>query len=162
MFRIMLDVFLRSVSEQESPNHAVCWLTDRCCARCICMSLTPALRLDLNSSAQATGDHGSKATIYAIFQCSTQISTAQDVLNPQFSIDQDVTLAAGKDKGTKLPGLPLMIPDATAGIDAYEFSVSSGAMIDWSLRGEDLGLTVTPQFQARARRTFSSKGAIMS
>ena len=49
-------------------------------------------------------------------------------------------MAAGKDKGTKLPGLPLMIPDATAGIDAYEFSVSSGAIIDWSLRGEVSGL----------------------
>ena len=54
----------------------------------------------------------------------------------QVNIDQDVTFAAGKNKGTKLPGLPLMIPDASAGIDAYEFSISSGAIVDWSLRGE--------------------------
>jgi hypothetical protein len=54
----------------------------------------------------------------------------------QMSIDADMGLAAGKDKGTKLPGLPLMIPDASAGVDAYEFSLSKGALVDWSLRGE--------------------------
>ena len=57
------------------------------------------------------------------------------------SFDTDLTLAAGKDKGGKLPGLPLMIPDASAGVDAYEFSVSKGALVDWSLRGEALNNT---------------------
>ena len=54
----------------------------------------------------------------------------------QTSIDQDITLAAGKDKGTKLPGLALTLPDASAGVDAFEFSVSRGAIVDWSLRGD--------------------------
>ena len=57
---------------------------------------------------------------------------------PQTTIDQDITLAAGRDHGTKLPGLTLTLPDASAGIDAFEFSVSQGAIIDWSLRGDGL------------------------
>ena len=48
----------------------------------------------------------------------------------------DVILAAGKNTGLKLPGMPLTLPDVFAGAHALEYPVSSGAIIDYSLRGE--------------------------
>ena len=77
--------------------------------------------------------HARKALVLCPEFCPEQTNCTPHL---QMNIDQDLTLAAGKDKGTKLPGLPLMIPDVSAGVDAFEFSISNGVMIDWSLRGE--------------------------
>ena len=57
----------------------------------------------------------------------------------QTALDVDVILAAGKNTGVKLPGLALTLPDVYAGIHALEYPVSSGAIIDYSLRGEGFG-----------------------
>jgi len=57
------------------------------------------------------------------------------VICPQAALDVDVILAAGKNTGLKLPGMPLTLPDVFAGAHALEYPVSSGAIIDYSLRG---------------------------
>ena len=53
----------------------------------------------------------------------------------QASFDVDMELAGGKDRGGKLPGTPLNVPDVRSGFKSWEYSVSSGAILDISLRG---------------------------
>ena len=54
---------------------------------------------------------------------------------PQASFDIDMELAGGRDRGGKLPGTPLNVPNVRSGFKSWEYSVSSGAMLDLSLRG---------------------------
>ena len=44
-------------------------------------------------------------------------------------------LAGGKDRGGRLPGTPLNVPSVRSGFKTWEYSVSSGALLDLSLRG---------------------------
>ncbi len=53
----------------------------------------------------------------------------------QASFDIDMELAGGKDRGGRLPGTPLNVPSIRSGFKTWEYSVSSGAMLDLSLRG---------------------------
>jgi hypothetical protein len=53
----------------------------------------------------------------------------------QASFNVDMELATGKGKGGKLPGTPLNIPDVRSGFKSWEYSISSGALLDLSLRG---------------------------
>ena len=53
----------------------------------------------------------------------------------QASFDVDMELAGGKDRGGRLPGTPLNVPNVRSGFKTWEYSVSSGVLLDLSLRG---------------------------
>ena len=52
------------------------------------------------------------------------------------ALGTDITIAPGLKRGLQLPNKEWALPDAFAGVDALEYSVGSGFIIDYSLRGE--------------------------
>ena len=53
----------------------------------------------------------------------------------QLALGADIILAPGLKRGLQLPNKEWTLPDVTAGVDALEYPVSSGVIIDYSLRG---------------------------
>ena len=74
----------------------------------------------------------------------------------QTELNVGVILAAGKNTGLKLPGMALTLPDVYAGVHALEYPISSGAIIDYSLRGEPFAHS----FESASTRTCRAPRAL--